>query len=611
MKTLTHILQILFFLIISTSIYCQDYTWQGGNGLWNDAQMWYPNGVPQADDEVFIGKGTVHIDNGYAAAAKFVEIHNTGGLVVLTNSSLNVEGNINNEGIINYGIVESFGAIISNGHTGSSFVGIGFRNFGKFYIYNQGSYSSTACGGYALFNEQNAICSNQGSIEIVDNGTGIRNQGKFINSKFIHIDNMDNFHGISNYGSFNNEAGSVVIIEGYTEFGILSSESSILNQTPDFVNNGKINIRDSDWWCLLVGHGTFTNKSKGYISVAQSGHSGLTIDGVSTLENLGTIISQNNAEDGIKGIGNLINRGFIISENNGENGLDFHDIWTPEVGSIVNFGEIELVENALHDIHLDGVELHNTDEGYIYTENSIEGTEIVNDGIFSTWYNGNHNVTFENNGVVEDVYNSMPNIQNNQIVIRPITGPLVANQTYFNALDKASSSNTSISFGWYDQLNNGNAGALYFSWTNSIYPNSYGAVAPTLWMDATIQSSGLKMRLRTNILNAPLPLTQNHTNDAIQMLDLHKTPEFNIYPNPVVNSLKIDASVWSEEPYTFTLYDASGRAVFSKRIIEFEHIDLPYIVKDGMYIGIVFEGDEIVYKKKLVVSRGNLGGVRY
>jgi glutaredoxin len=130
-------------------------------------------------------------------------------------------------------------------------------------------------------------------------------------------------------------------------------------------------------------------------------------------------------------------------------------------------------------------------------------------------------------------------------------------------------------------------------------------------MDATIQSSGLTMRLRANVLNSPLPLTQSHENKPIHMLDLHETPEFNICPNPIVNSFKIDASVWKEEPYVFKLYDTSGIESLSKSVKEFDSIELPYVVKDGMYIGLVFDGNKIVYKKKVVVSRDVLYGGRY
>lgn len=145
MKTLTHTFQILFFLILSNTILCQDYTWIGGNGLWNDPQMWSPNGVPQMNDDVFIAKGTVHIDNGYLAEVKFIEIHSTGELKVLSNARLEVVGNINDPGILNYGIVEVFGKVKSKGHSGGLSIEIGFRNFGEFHIYSEGIYLRNGC----------------------------------------------------------------------------------------------------------------------------------------------------------------------------------------------------------------------------------------------------------------------------------------------------------------------------------------------------------------------------------------------------------------------------------------------------------------------------------
>jgi len=610
MIRLVSIIQILCFLILSNAVLCQDYTWGGGNGSWNNPQMWYPNGVPQQNDEVYIAKGTVYINNGYSAEAKFVEIHGTGGLEVDPNSSLAVVGNLGSEGILNYGVVETYGSIVSNNHTGTTLEGVAFRNFGKFYIYPQGSYSSTGCSRYAIHNEQNAICSNKGSIEVINNGRGIRNDGSFGNSNSIFIDELDLYHGITNHGSFNNKSGSSIRIQGNHEFGILSSESTLFTQIPEFINNGKILVNGSDWWCIILVHGTFTNLSKGTISLTQSTYSGLTIDGTSTFENQGTIVTQNHGQDGIRGIGNLINSGFINSSNNVEHGLRFFDIWNPSIGSVVNSGEIELHDNGIYDIYLE-VELHNTDEGYIYTENGIEGSEIVNDGIFSTWYDGSHNIVFENNGVVEDVHNSMPNIQNNQIRIRPLNGPLQAGVVFFDALDKASASNTTINLGWYDQLNNGNAAALYFFWTNSIYPNSYGATAPTLWMDATIQSSGQKRRLRVNVLNSALPLTQNSEITAFHSLDIATDPEFTIYPNPVVNSFKIDASKWGKEPYVFKLYDVSGKEVLSRNVAKLERIELPYVVGDGIYFGVVFDGSEIIHREKVMVARGNLNSRTY
>jgi hypothetical protein len=604
MKNLIYFIQVFFLLVTCNSILCQDYSWQGGNGEWDNPEMWYPYGVPQSGDEVFIAKGTVHIQNGYSAYSKFIEVHSSGSLNVNSNSRLSVIGNIGGVGILNHGIIEIYGEVESNDHTGSTNEGIGCRNFGKFYIYSQGSYSSTGCEKYALLNEQFGFCSNAGSIEIINNGKGIKNFGKFFNSNSIYINDVDGNHGIVNYGDFSNNAFSIIRILGNTEFGIISRESPQNNQMPSFSNKGKIIVRESSFWCIIVVHGTFSNLDNGMISVSQSQHSGLVVDGISTFENFGTLIAQNNMQDGIRGIGNLINEGLIISEYNGESGLSFFDIWTPEVGSIVNSGEIQLNNNALNDIILDGIILHNTDEGYIYTENELEGTEIINDGIFSTWYNGNHNITFENNGVVEDVYNSLSSLQNNQIRIRPLDGPLVEEEIFDDALDKVSSSNTIISFGWYDQINNGNAGALYFSGSNSIYPNSYGATAPTLWMDAKIKSSGQIRKLRVNILNAPWNLTQNQNNTAIQKDGLQESPTFNIYPNPIANSFKVEANVWKKDPYILKLYDTSGREVLSRKISKADHIKLPSTIKDGIFIGVVYEGKKVIFKKKMVVSRG-------
>lgn len=608
MTRLTFALPFLCLLILSNSINCQDYSWVGGSGYWSDSQNWFPSGIPQANDEVFIAKGTVYIDSGVSAEAKSIEIHYSGKLILRDNTSLEVAGNINGPGILNYGAVETLGSIVCNNHMGST-DGIGFWNFGKFYIYPEGSYSSTGCDRFAIYNEQKAICNNRGVIEIIDNGRGIKNNGSFINSNAILIDEVDLFHGISNHNRFENTSKGYIQIQGKNEFGIISSESSTFTQTPEFINSGKINVRESDWWCIIVVDGTFTNLSSGRISLGESTYSGLSIDGTSTFNNQGTIVTQNHGQDGIRGIGNLINSGFINSSNNAEHGLRFFDIWTPEIGSIVNSGEIELHDNGIFDIYLE-VELHNTDEGYIYSEEGLEGAEIVNDGIFSTWYDGSHNIVFENNGVVEDVHNSMPNIQNNQIRIRPLNGPLVSGVTLFNALDKASSSNTTIHLGWYDQIANGNAGALYFFWTNSIYPNANGAVAPTLWMDATIQSSGQQKRLRINILNAPLPLTQNEEDIISSESSFNIKPEFNIYPNPVVNSLQINASKWGDKSYVFKMYDVAGREVISKSMSEFENVELPYFMNDGTYFAAILDKGEIVFRKKIVVARGNVSGKR-
>ena len=607
MKYHIHLLQIFCFLIISISIQCQDYTWNGGNGSWNNPQNWSPSGVPQFGDEVFIAKGTVHVNNGYAAGAKFVEVHGTGGLTVHPNSSLDVIGNIGGEGILNYGLVETYGSIRSNNHSGGTLEGVGFRNYGKFYIYVQGFYSSTGCSRYGISNEQYALCANDGNIEIIDNGRGILNDGTFENSNSIFINELDLLHGITNHGDFNNKSGSSLNIQGNHEFGIITNESTLISQVPEFTNNGKISVDGSAWWCILVSDGTFVNGTNGSISLTNSTHSGLTVDGISTFNNKGILVSQGHVENGVKGIGNLINSGFIKSAYNGEGGIDFIDIWNPTIGSIVNSGVIESYENGDFDIYLE-VELHNTDEGYIYTEGVLEGADIINDGIFSAWHDGISSIAFENNGVLEDVHNSLPNIQNNQIVVRPLNGPLTAGVVFFNALDKASSSNTTINLGWYDQLDNGNAAALYFFWTNSIFPNSNGASAPTMWLDATIQSSGQQRRLRVNVSNAALPLTQNSENTAFQSLGLDENPMFSIYPNPIVNSFRVDALRWSGESYVFKLYDVTGKEVMSKNVDRNARFELPYMIDNGLYFGVISDGKQIIYREKISVGSTFLNG---
>jgi len=292
----------------------------------------------------------------------------------------------------------------------------------------------------------------------------------------------------------------LIKIKGQNSFGVVSSEDASFSQRLDFENFGKISALDSEWWCIIVVHGSFTNHSNAKLSLFYSAHSGIFVDRISTFNNNGNIVTEYHNNGGNRGIGNFINRGFVLSDNNGENGINFYGITKANKGSVVNYGGIELFQNVLNDISL-GVELHNTDKGYIYTEESLDGSKIVNDGIFSVWHNRPHNITFENKGVLQDVYNSLPNIDNKQIVLSPLRGPLVANTLYSNALDKDSGSNTTIGNDWFDKLNNGNIAAHYFTKPNSLVPESFGAGAPTLWMDVTIQSSGLNRTLRVNVLN--------------------------------------------------------------------------------------------------------------
>lgn len=106
--TMKSLLIILTSLVILTSIWAEDYTWNGGNGEWATESNWTPNGTPGSSDSATISSGTVTVTGNISV-----------GTLTLSNASISGAGTLT---------ITSAGTLTSSflqGNGGSTVIGSG------------------------------------------------------------------------------------------------------------------------------------------------------------------------------------------------------------------------------------------------------------------------------------------------------------------------------------------------------------------------------------------------------------------------------------------------------------------------------------------------------
>lgn len=84
---------LLLLFCTATRLVAADYTWAGGNGNWNDAARWMPNGIPGAGDNATLGNGTVTLTSNLTV--NNLTIATTGFTAILTGDfDVVVQGNL-------------------------------------------------------------------------------------------------------------------------------------------------------------------------------------------------------------------------------------------------------------------------------------------------------------------------------------------------------------------------------------------------------------------------------------------------------------------------------------------------------------------------------------
>ncbi|MEO1260025.1 MAG: T9SS type A sorting domain-containing protein [Bacteroidota bacterium] len=282
-----------------------------------------------------IGQNGIIGDNGIYNIAEFDQI-GTGviNIVNTTNDGIynRVDGTWINEGTISVGV----------GGTANNIGGQGIFNDHDFDNINGGEIITDNTSAEGISNSDNGTFTNDGSIDIGQNGGagnsshgGIRNHNIFINNGDIHIDNtvtegINNFVsgtitnnstinigqkngvsigslGILNSGTFNNENGSSLLIDNTNNSGISNLPAG------SFTNKGAVNIGQNGGTANITfagisNLGTFNNENGGSLSVDNTDKSG--VDNFSVFINKGTI---NIGENG--GAGNIGQAGIFNTSN--------------------------------------------------------------------------------------------------------------------------------------------------------------------------------------------------------------------------------------------------------------------------------------------------------
>ena len=590
-STMVSILVIVFTAQISlTAATCH---WEGGTGYWHDPDKWSCNMVPTANDDVIIQHGTVLISNGISATAKSVLTE--AKLTIYNGGNLTIDGP-DEDGLVNHGRMNIYGELIISNISGS--FDNGFTNYGKSIVYSSGRITVGYASGYSIFNEDKGVFSNKGYILMTYVQNGLRNQNYFKNTGQIHyLNNQNDGTAFYNEKTFVNEFGGSLRSEGTESYAVLNYDNG------QFQNKGKIIMRTGTYYGLN-NTGNFTNYSTGTMSATQFSSYGFYNGGEFT--NNGTCVSQTN-DKGLYNDGHVINNHYFNCSINISAGIHSKKYTNGITPTIENNGYWYIDGNDAIAIKLEYAELTNSDEGEMYSVGFIEGKILFNHGIFHSYYSGNHDIAFINEGAVADVYNAFGgNIDNNRLLVQPSSEAFLQGVPINNILEVSSLSN--ISIGDWTVTGVGVAGS-YNVGSNTFTANSTGHNQTVLYIETTIISSGLtrNLEIRSDVAQ-PIIAHNNsyeveHTNDDQWALQNTQQAQFTIFPNPTTESFQI-RNIFNVQQVA--IYDWKGvlvRQVFFDDSIEEYRVQLPNNLMDGSYIVRIEDTTGNVQSQQLIVQK--------
>ena len=237
-------------------------------------------------------------------------LNNAGKLFVTAGGMLlNVEGNINNSGVLTnagnlfmqQGFINNFGTLANNSDGTLTFEDASVVNSGKFYNYG------TVQNHGGIFNNPGASLTNYGTIDVYI-GAAIINHGKLLNTAAGMINNFGtgqlfNYGTLSNTGTINNSGSELY------NYGTLNNSGTLLSiaegDNPDSL---------LDNYGTLNNSGTLTNACVGPFFFPTTS----TINNYGTLNNAGTLIntpgSTPSSASTINNFGTINNRGTITND---------------------------------------------------------------------------------------------------------------------------------------------------------------------------------------------------------------------------------------------------------------------------------------------------------
>jgi type IX secretion system substrate protein len=284
--------------------------WAGiNNNSWNNANNWFPNGVPGINDIVIIDNNNVVepiIPNGVTAIAREVRVAGELDIYGILNLYPVQTNGISNFGVLtNEGIINIYGnSNIPNGN--------GIENYGGTIINDDvgtgggpGEINITEMDEYGIYNRQGGFFYNKtGSIinmsQIGEDGIYNSSSDEFINDGEIWISDIGttiSSYGITNFDSFTNGSTGTIHINQTGGDGIYHGHNAV-----PFINEGEIWIGDTNTIGTqgITIHSNFINKATGIIHVNQTGDEGISM--TSHLINKGQIWIGDTGTIGTEGI---------------------------------------------------------------------------------------------------------------------------------------------------------------------------------------------------------------------------------------------------------------------------------------------------------------------
>lgn len=574
------------------------HTWLGNSAAWDDPNQWDMGSVPTVNDDVIIPSGTARLYNGDNGFAKSIHVQTGAYLRLYYGSEMEITGAVNTDGLLNDGQVHIYGELLISNvtKTANNYSAKGIKNNNWMHVYINGHIIIKTIEEDAFYNGPSSYCYNSGVMDLYDLGAnGITNFDRFLNARRINITANDSSpnYGIENLDDFRNYASGVINITGGGDAGVRNMGSS--STTAHFKNYGDIEINYSSD-AGFSNSEIVTNYFGGLIEVEHSASTNITNSVSGVINNHGLLYSRNSLADGFS------NRGAIYNYS-GMN--DYFSNRYSYVGYNTSYLFVDHNTQFGADYGIDIFLSGNIDispSGFLTTKNRIFifGGDLINEGMYTSYDEGsNHYIgfggVFENHGAIEDRHGRVPtnNIDNQQVILAPITGTMQVGVPYPNVLDVASLDNVTIDEEWTDGPGtNATVLGTYNQATNEFTPNSNAIGVDFFRVGVEINASGDSRLMTINLDNPVIPFTGDNTSqfniqstsgNSIALASLHK---LEVYPNPTSGFVQLKSMAFENGTTNIEVVNMLGQVVLSQTVgarDQRHSMNLPTTINDGVY----------------------------
>ncbi len=391
--------------------------------------------------------------------------------------------------------------------------------------------------------ENNGEINNYGTLRVL-NGmssfqTGIYNAGIFINRSAGTLVIDEKWRGFHNAtGGYASNSGDLSIteitsvglynqgdFENFSDIEILDCQVGIfVENNASFYNEDLISINATNTG--IYNRAVFTNVSGGMVEIGYYTGQGIQNTSTGIIENDGGIIQINSASVTY----NLYNQGEVYNLNCGE--LHFNK----DIANLAN----ALIQN----------------DAWLFSNSTSPHVS-------------NSNATFINNGVIHDPEDAFiwAVLQNNGIIVKPISGPLYVNQSVSNALGLGSLNGFSVGY-WVDPGINFKVGS-YDDNNNEFTPNNHGVGLNEIAVQIDFGSCGsqyLSIPISGGIQYPPSPFAAPNGNQEGHMAD--SSLDLEVFPNPAKDLVTVTLPKGNESSsvYQIHLLDINGQKLDGRTI---------------------------------------------